>query len=258
MVNPAAKFHIPTPDEWYKAAFYSPQLNSGRGGYYVFATQHDATPGSVPGNDISQRSSPNQANYFSAGFSVTQATTPSPQQNYLTDGGAFSNSASYYGTFDQAGNVYEWNDDRGSRSRRSLRGGYWVSNVADTSYLDAYILPPDYESRGSGFRLASKQPAKGYAPLSKPGTDRLTGGLNARQQRSSASRDLLTEVAINQRQGHRLKAAPSHTFHPWVGEGPTATDRLGLHNVHAALGSGLPSLPSFLDAASRHPGSLPF
>jgi hypothetical protein len=28
--------------------------------------------------------------------------------------------------------------------------------VADTSYLDAYILPPEYESNGSGFRLASR------------------------------------------------------------------------------------------------------
>lgn len=158
--NPGARFHIPTPDEWYKAAFYSPRLNSGNGGYYVFPTQHDATPGSVPGNNINNRNAPNQINYFNAGFAVTQTITPSTSQNYLTDVGAFSKSASYYGTFDQGGNVYEWNDDQESASQRSLRGGYLVSNVADTSYLDAYFLPPEYESSGSGFRLASRQQAE--------------------------------------------------------------------------------------------------
>ncbi|MFM8278693.1 MAG: SUMF1/EgtB/PvdO family nonheme iron enzyme [Cyanobium sp.] len=158
--NPGARFHIPTPNEWYKAAFYSPSLNGGEGGYYVFPTQHDATPGSVPGNNIKYRNTPNQINYFNAGFAVTQLITPSASQNYLTDVGAFSKSASYYGTFDQGGNVYEWNDDQESASQRSLRGGYFVSNVADTSYLDAYFLPPEYESSGSGFRLVSRQQAE--------------------------------------------------------------------------------------------------
>lgn len=154
-VNAGAKFHIPTPNEWYKAAYYSPRLNGGKGGYYDFATQHNATQGSVPNNNIFKRHSPNQANYFNAGFSVTQAITPSESQNYLTNVGAFAKSSSFYGTFDQGGNVYEWTDGGKSTSQRSLRGAYWVSNVADTSYLDQYILPPDYESSGSGFRLAS-------------------------------------------------------------------------------------------------------
>jgi hypothetical protein len=122
----------------------------------VFATQRDATPGSVPGNNLNRRKSANQANYFNASFAVTQTITPSASQNYLTDVGAFSKSASYYGTFDQAGNVYEWNDPQGPGQPRSLRGAYWVSNVADTSYLDAYYLPAEYESNGSGFRLASR------------------------------------------------------------------------------------------------------
>jgi formylglycine-generating enzyme required for sulfatase activity len=155
-VNDGAKFHIPSPDEWYKAAYFSPRLNGGRGGYTVFATQRDATPGSVPGNNLNRRKSANQANYFNASFAVTQTITPSASQNYLTDVGAFSKSASYYGTFDQAGNVYEWNDPQGPGQPRSLRGAYWVSNVADTSYLDAYYLPAEYESNGSGFRLASR------------------------------------------------------------------------------------------------------
>ena len=120
--NRNARYTIPIQDEWYKAAYYSPVLNRSKGGCYVFATQHDAIPGSVPGNDIEKRNSPNRANYFDAGFAVTQTITPSASQNYLTDVGAFGKSASYYGTFDQAGNVCEWNDAQGSESQRSLRG----------------------------------------------------------------------------------------------------------------------------------------
>jgi formylglycine-generating enzyme required for sulfatase activity len=52
---------------------------------------------------------PNQANYYNGTFSVTQQQLLASQnnQNYLTNVGAFKNSASYYGTFDQGGNVYE-------------------------------------------------------------------------------------------------------------------------------------------------------
>lgn len=196
-INSGARFHIPTTDEWYKAAYYSPMLNGGNGGYYVFATQHNATPGSVPGNNINKRHRANQANYFNNGFSVTQTTTPSASQNYLTDVGAFSKSASYYGTFDQAGNVYEWNDDQGSQSQQSLRGAYWVSNVADTSYLDAYILPPDYESSGSGFRLASRN------------ADTLTGQLSRGRKTSRFSRDELTDFSTLQRRRSARQAGGS-------------------------------------------------
>ena len=31
--NPGATWYIPTEDEWYKAAYYDPTLNSGSGGY---------------------------------------------------------------------------------------------------------------------------------------------------------------------------------------------------------------------------------
>lgn len=192
-VNAGARFHIPTPNEWYKAAYYSPRLNGGRGGYYDFATQHNATPGSVPDNNIFKRDAPNQANYFNAGFSVTQAITPSETQNYLTDVGAFSKSSSFYGTFDQGGNVYEWTDGNGSRSRRSLRGAYWVSNVADTSYLDQYILPPDYESSGSGFRLASLQRSGLSMKKSHRRDDPLVGPLSVGRKSHRHRRDALTE-----------------------------------------------------------------
>lgn len=211
--NAGARFHIPTTNEWYKAAYYSPSLNRGKGGYYVFPTQHDATPGSVPSNNIKKRNSPNQANYFNGGFAVTQTTAPSVSQNYLTDVGAFSKSASYYGTFDQAGNVYEWNDDQGTNAQRSLRGSYWVSNVADTSYLDAYILPPGYESSGSGFRLASRQQTPANQNSSNPFADPIIGHPYTSNHRFSSRRDNLTNFAKSNRRWLIRAADSSSRFH---------------------------------------------
>ena len=64
----------------------------------------------------------NQANYNNGVYSVTQSSSFSSTQNYLTDVGAFSNSASAYGTYDQNGNVWQLNESVIDFSR-GLRGG---------------------------------------------------------------------------------------------------------------------------------------
>jgi formylglycine-generating enzyme required for sulfatase activity len=141
---------IPTENEWYKAAYYSPVLNSGSGGYYTYATQSNATPGNVPGSGA------NQANYNNGVYSVTQSASYSASQNYLTDVGAFSSSASAYGTFDQSGNVYEWNDLTGAPgSSRGLRGGGYTSDAFNLSSSNRLASGPSIVSNIDGFRLAS-------------------------------------------------------------------------------------------------------
>lgn len=160
--NFGAKFRIPTENEWYKAAFYSPNYGgNGVPGYYKYATQSDADPGNIIGN---QR---NQANYYIAppggvGFSVTKVDTRDDTQNYLTDVGAFSGSASFYGTFDQSGNLYQWNDLDGatvSASSRGLRAGASGINLtaSDLSYSNRLTYPPESEGK-FGFRLATSSP----------------------------------------------------------------------------------------------------
>jgi formylglycine-generating enzyme required for sulfatase activity len=155
-VNPntsaAPTFYIPTENEWYKAAYYSPVKGGvGSPGYYAYATQSDTAPGNIIGSGT------NQANYYTgAGFSVTQSDYDGTQ-NYLTDVGAFTNSASYYGTFDQSGNVFQWNDlDGNAGSSRGLRGGSWDDGVAfnlSSSFRLSY--DPSDEIYFLGFRLAS-------------------------------------------------------------------------------------------------------
>jgi sulfatase modifying factor 1 len=115
-------FYMPTENEWYKAAYYSPTLIRGAGGYYTFATQSNDFPGNTIGSGVG-----NQANYNNGVYAVTGSADYVEAQNYLTDVGAFSDSPSYYGTFDQSGNVYEWNDLTGTfiGNGGGVRGGNW-------------------------------------------------------------------------------------------------------------------------------------
>jgi formylglycine-generating enzyme required for sulfatase activity len=156
LINPntgaAPTFYIPNTNEWYKAAYYSPLLNSGSGGYYAYATQSNDAPGNTIGSGA------NQANYAPGGvYSVTQSGGYYENQNYLTNVGAFSGSGSFYGTFDQSGNVYQWNDlDGAAGSSRGLRGGDWTDNDPfnlSSSYSALY--EPSAENGLLGFRLAS-------------------------------------------------------------------------------------------------------
>jgi len=149
--NPGATFYIPTENEWYKAAYYSQTLNSGSGGYYTYATQSNDAPGNVEGGGA------NQANYYNGVFSVRQSDDYDENQNYLTDVGAFTNSASFYGTFDQSGNVYQWNDLDGTPgSYRGQQGGYWLDGDASSvSSSNRGEFAPSSGSGGIGFRLAS-------------------------------------------------------------------------------------------------------
>jgi formylglycine-generating enzyme required for sulfatase activity len=148
--NPDAAFRLPTNNEWYKAAYYSPTLNSGAGGYYAYATQSNDAPGNTIG-------STGQANWNTGSYSVTQLDSYDTNQNYLTDVGAFTDSASFYGTFDQSGNVSQWNDLwPNARAVRGVRGGDWNTDnsyVLSSSFFG--LFDPSDEKSFLGFRLAS-------------------------------------------------------------------------------------------------------
>ena len=151
--------HGASPRSTWPTSYSSPTLAAERSLFHLaglavcpaYATQSD----SPPGNTID--SGTNQANYFTgAGYSVTQSGYD-PNQNYLTDAGAFSGSGSFYGTFDQSGNVYQWNDlDGTAGSSRGLRGGNWNNNNAfSLSSSDSLTFAPANEANLDGFRLAS-------------------------------------------------------------------------------------------------------
>lgn len=153
VVNPGSSYFIPAENQWYKAAYY--KGGGTDAGYWSNSTQSDPDPGNIIG------SAANQANYSIAppggvGFSVTEVDTRDDTQNYLTDVGAFSGSGSFYGTFDQSGNVYQWNDlDGAVGSTRGIRGGASGINLTafDLSYSKRVTYAPDFDGK-FGFRLA--------------------------------------------------------------------------------------------------------
>ena len=148
-INSGATWYIPTEDEWYKAAYYDPTLNSGSGGYWQYPTKSNTAPGNTIGSGA------NQANCNNGVYSVTQSGSYSSSQNYLTDVGVFSGSGSAYGTYDQGGDVFQWNDAVISGSYRGLRGGSWGNDAFALQSSGRLYNDPTLEYPIVGFRLAS-------------------------------------------------------------------------------------------------------
>jgi sulfatase modifying factor 1 len=154
--DPNAIYGLPTENEWYKAAYYDPSLNSGSGGYWLYPTRNNAIPNSRNGS----ASDPNSANFFrddgiangyNGGYAVNNSVT-APSGSAITTVGAFNLAASAYGTFDQGGNVWEWNDAV-IGSARGLRGGSWSGNESVMRATSRSSFSPANESSIVGFRI---------------------------------------------------------------------------------------------------------
>jgi sulfatase modifying factor 1 len=136
--NSGATVWLPSENEWYKAAYYDP-LNST---YSTYATQSDTAPGIVVGNGA------NEANYYDGNY-----TEPGP--DYLTAVGSFTGSKSYYGTFDQSGDVFNLIDTTLESDYPVLRGGDWLLDAEGVSSSARNDANPSGEYGGVGFRVAS-------------------------------------------------------------------------------------------------------
>jgi hypothetical protein len=142
-----ARYFIPSEDEWYKAAYYDPRLASqggppGDDHYWYYPTCHDDIPTAEP--------PPGGVN--SANFDRAVGDT--------TDVGAYADSTSFYGTFDQGGNVKEWNEAvvENSFYPKGLRGGSWSNQYPELCAHLRNSADPGWEDNVQGFRVASVMP----------------------------------------------------------------------------------------------------
>jgi len=137
--NVGATVYIPSEDEWYKAAYY----NSSTSTYSRYPNGQD----SITTAD---------ANYNNS-------------VGHSTDVGSYGGDPSFYGTFDQGGNVSEWNDRVYSSSSgvlRGQRGGSWYNLTGPMTSSLAFFSVPSQETFDLGFRVASvPEPTSGVLAM---------------------------------------------------------------------------------------------
>ena len=147
--NGGANSFLPSNDEWYKAAYHA----GASADYFAYPAGSDfGTTCTAPG------ATPNTANCDALGSDATDADVDDH-----TVVGSFTASASPYGTFDQGGNVVEWNDTALSGFGRGLRGGgFDSSSSTDLAAAFLFVGSPGYADWHIGFRVASvPEPATG-------------------------------------------------------------------------------------------------
>lgn len=143
--NSGANIFIPSENEWYKAAYYSPS-----GVYFDYPTGTNIVPGcALPAGDTG-----NTANCLPGGPFA------------LTNVGAYSLSDSPYGTFDQGGNVYEWIQEVIATSftvDNMYRGSGWSDGAIPTAAWEYSGDHFAHHTSSVGFRVASivPEPATG-------------------------------------------------------------------------------------------------
>lgn len=157
--NANAQFWIPNENEWYKVAYYQPAAQGGDvDNYWLYPTASNVIPNSRNGSP----SDPNSANFnrddglangYNGGYAVSQSATYSTTQQYLTAAGAFSLAKSFYGTFDQGGSIWEWNDTV-IGSGRGIRGGSWANDETQLRSSGRSSSTPTTQVSSVGFRIA--------------------------------------------------------------------------------------------------------
>lgn len=144
----SASYFLPSEDEWYKAAYHK---NDGvTGNYWDYPTSADSIPNfNSPANDTG-----NSANWNAGTTSIDSA-------HPYTSVGAYTLSSSPYGTFDQGGNVMEWNESSRESNGMTLRGvrggdfGNAFNFMSSSARLTELV---DEEVTFIGFRIASRVP----------------------------------------------------------------------------------------------------
>jgi formylglycine-generating enzyme len=140
--NSAAKYFLPSADEWYKAAYYDP----AGGVYWDYPTGSNTPPIAVAGG-------------MAPGTAVVLQGIPAGPADTMQAGGL-----SPYGTMAQGGNGGEWDETEfdlvndSVLGLRGRRGGAWDSVPSTLSAEFRFTSEPAVSNFGTGFRVASAIP----------------------------------------------------------------------------------------------------
>ena len=137
-----ANMFLTSENEWYKAAYHDAIGLSATSYLDYPAASSTATTCTAP------TAVANSANCDASGTDPVDADVDG-----LTVRGSFGGSASPHGTFDQGGNVWEWNEAITSGDR-VIRGGTYLSGGGFLSASQRFGLNPNSESDTLGFRVA--------------------------------------------------------------------------------------------------------
>ena len=163
--NQAARWFLPSEDEWYKAAYHHPREEGGeRDNYWFFAMATPLDPVAASANEIGDidTAADKTANYRSS------ADWNGLDGNVTSVGSAGVSSESFYGTSDQSGNVSEWTEGLFSEEfpLRMIRGGEWESRFpADISSAVWRPTGSDVEHGVIGFRVATVPEPVGFTAV---------------------------------------------------------------------------------------------
>jgi len=169
--NAGAQWFLPSADEWHKAAYY--KGGGTNAGYWDYPTQSNIAPSNEGCDGYTDPG--NHANYYNGPYLwAGRYTIGNPY--FRTNVGEFENSASAYGTFDQGGNVWEWNEAisfEGGQTTRDVRGGSFHHFMLNGSYdltLRAFVgfywpSHPNLEYDCLGFRVSQVPEPSALLPL---------------------------------------------------------------------------------------------
>jgi sulfatase modifying factor 1 len=143
--TPGTGIFLARESEWYKAAYYDPASQT----YFDYPFASNTQPTCTSPTSVG-----NSANCDAGTWSTNDDATDADVDN-VTVVGSFSGSRSPYGTFDQGGNVGEWNENDRSPVIIFRGGGYfypvhWMM-ASDRFELSCCLL----HSPSVGFRVVS-------------------------------------------------------------------------------------------------------
>jgi len=138
--EPDATWAITSEDEWYKAAYY--KGGGTNAGYWDYPTSSD----NVPSNDLTSPDDGNNATFFDGDYTIGAAY-------WRTEVGAHEDSESPYGTFDQGGNLHEWNEEI-IGSFRGIRGASFSTSASGLQASVRSYIAPSFEGYSTGFRVS--------------------------------------------------------------------------------------------------------